>query len=263
MSNKIQRRTKGYITLTPTQPPVGRVLFIYFTDAFTQEPGKFSNRHANYWEAFTIASLFLEQGFIVDVIDTKSNLHLPHTYDILFDTLDGLERFEYARKPWGKRIFYFLTSEPSVNNAAEKARLDALFERKNVKLKSQRSIPLSKSFELADFVCGLGNGATQSTYYTTFPSLKDKNISTIPGSTAAQYPTLVRDWGSAKNSFMFLSGGGMVHKGLDILIEFFAHHPELTLHICAPVAVESDFYEAYKHELTQVPNIKNHERIDI
>jgi glycosyltransferase involved in cell wall biosynthesis len=261
--NKAQRRIKGYITLTPHQAPIGRVLFIYFTDAFTQKPGYFSNRHANYWEAYHIAALFLEQGYIVDVIDTKAKLALQNTYDIIFDTLDGIEHYKHTLKPWGKTIFYFLTSEPHINNTAEQSRLNALFERKNVRLASQRAIPLSKSFTLADFVCGLGNKTTQSTYYSTFPECTSKPIYEIPGSTAAEYPEFTRNWSTAKNSFLFLSGGGMVHKGLDILLEVFAKHPELHLHVCAPVAVETDFYQAYKKELTDLPNISCHGRIDI
>ncbi len=259
---KVERKLTGIITLNAPNS-IGRVLMVYFTDAFTRPTNAFPTIHANYWEAYTIAQLFLAQGYTVDVIDAKKDIALTRKYDIIFDTLNGIERYDHLLHPWGKRIFYFLTTEATVNNKAEADRLDAIQKSKGVRLLSRRSIPLSKSFALADFVCGLGNATTQQSYLESIEAGHTKKIYSIPGSTTVTFAPFKRDWEVAKKHFLFLSGGGMAHKGLDILLSLFSKQTDYELHICAPVAAEEDFYTLYKKELCETPNIHLHGRVDV
>ena len=50
----------------------------------------------------------------------------------------------------------------------------------------------------------------------------------------------------------------MVHKGLDLLLEVFSKHREFTLNVVGKVDREPDFMSIYRHELTELPNIKLH-----
>jgi glycosyltransferase involved in cell wall biosynthesis len=72
-----------------------------------------------------------------------------------------------------------------------------------------------------------------------------------------------KDFESAKKNFLWFGGGGAVLKGLDIVLDAFSTMPNLTLHICGPIAIEKDFALAYKKELYETPNIHYHERIDV
>ncbi len=40
---------------------------------------------------------------------------------------------------------------------------------------------------------------------------------------------------------MWFGSGGMIHKGLDLVLEVFARMQEYHLHICGPVHHEEDF----------------------
>ncbi len=53
-------------------------------------------------------------------------------------------------------------------------------------------------------------------------------------------------------------GGGALLKGLDLVLEVFVKHPELTLHVVGSVDKEPDFMAMYERELTQLANIHFH-----
>ena len=55
-----------------------------------------------------------------------------------------------------------------------------------------------------------------------------------------------------------MGGAGPVHKGLDLLLEVFARHPEWTLNVMSKINKKSKFYQLYKKELTVFPNIHFH-----
>jgi glycosyltransferase involved in cell wall biosynthesis len=59
-----------------------------------------------------------------------------------------------------------------------------------------------------------------------------------------------------RHRFIWLSGAGMVHKGLDLVLEAFARNPQLELDVFGNIEREQRFFEAYRHELTELPNIR-------
>ncbi|MCG8455634.1 MAG: glycosyltransferase, partial [Holophagales bacterium] len=62
--------------------------------------------------------------------------------------------------------------------------------------------------------------------------------------------------------FLWFGSGGLVHKGLDLVLEAFAGLPELELVVCGPVRRERDFEREYFRELYHTPNIHTHGWID-
>lgn len=72
-----------------------------------------------------------------------------------------------------------------------------------------------------------------------------------------------KDYEACKNRFIWFGGSGMVHKGLDLVLEAFAEMPEYHLTICGPVKNEKDFETAFFKELYQTPNIHTIGWIDI
>ena len=44
---------------------------------------------------------------------------------------------------------------------------------------------------------------------------------------------------------MWLGGGGCILKGLDLVVDYFKEHPELTIHIVG--SIEEEFIKAYHH----------------
>jgi acetyltransferase-like isoleucine patch superfamily enzyme len=105
--------------------------------------------------------------------------------------------------------------------------------------------------ENADYATVLGNKFTIDTY-----SYAKKPIYRIPISTNVQYPWLEdKNYESCCRNFLWFGSSGLVHKGLDLVLEAFAKMPEYHLTVCGPVNNEKDFENAFYQELYQTPNI--------
>ena len=256
---KISKRIFGNITLRPKTKPKGRVLVSYILDPFLLYPGqKLSTRHSNYFECKTIVEYFLHKGYIVDVISTQNDVFIPRKkYKFVLDIGNNLERFEKHLSPECIVFHHITTSYWKFNNTAEFLRLGAFKQRNNTYLKPRRGLKESRNFEIAHHVFGFGNSHTQSTYP------EGKPITLIPQSLPIKFELPKRDWQNARNTFLWLSGGGAVHKGLDLLLETFRERSDLTLHVCGPVTAEEDFVDFYHKELFETSNIKYHGRINI
>jgi glycosyltransferase involved in cell wall biosynthesis len=70
---------------------------------------------------------------------------------------------------------------------------------------------------------------------------------------------------NSKNSISFLWFGscGLIHKGLDLLLDFFSKRQDLRLHICDPIKEESVFEKIYYKKLYETSNIITHGFVDI
>jgi glycosyltransferase involved in cell wall biosynthesis len=65
-----------------------------------------------------------------------------------------------------------------------------------------------------------------------------------------------KDFEACRRRFLWLSSGGLVHKGLDLVLDVFAEMPDCHLTVCAPIDAEPDFQAAYYKKLYQTPNIR-------
>jgi glycosyltransferase involved in cell wall biosynthesis len=72
-----------------------------------------------------------------------------------------------------------------------------------------------------------------------------------------------RNWSAARHSFLWFGSGGMVHKGLDLVLETFAGLPDLELFVCGPVDRERDFERFYRRELYELDNIHTLGWVDV
>ena len=97
----------------------------------------------------------------------------------------------------------------------------------------------------------LGNEEAAKSY-RLFPNVVAIDNAAYPLGAA---PGIERNWGDARHRFLFFSGGGNIHKGLDRLLEAF-DGTELTLHVCQ--RIEPEFERAYATLLRDRPNIVVH-----
>lgn len=98
----------------------------------------------------------------------------------------------------------------------------------------------------------LGNEYTSRTF-----RYAQKLVYRNPISTPCQYPWPEdEDFGDCRKRFLWFGSGGMVHKGLDLVLEAFAEMPEYHLTVCGPVSREQDLEQACFKELHQTPNIE-------
>jgi glycosyltransferase involved in cell wall biosynthesis len=155
-------------------------------------------------------------------------------------------------------------SDLRFSNRVLRVRLDALEDRRGVRLQPRREMPpeqvdaFEKNCARADGLSLIGNQVTKG----TFPLELQKRIRIVPvtGSPLKEHrdPRVVE----LRNEFLWFGGGGAVHKGLDLVLEVFSRNPDLMLHVVGPYEREKDFVEAYSKELYGLPNIRSHGYLD-
>ena len=163
----------------------------------------------------------------VDICYVDYNGPILSDYDYIFG--QGLA-FRNARKqnPHAKSILYLTEMPPSYSFAKEKERAEYLFQRHQIKVNFARS---GKYFIESDFD-GLDGCIMMG---------KEEDASLVKGTSMYMIrPTGLKNHSfrledrkieESKNNFIWIGSYGSVHKGLDILFDVFAKHPELTLHV--------------------------------
>jgi glycosyltransferase involved in cell wall biosynthesis len=243
------------ISLLPEGPPIGRVLLSYINDVFFHTPGQSLSRlHPKYYRTKAVGDTFLELGYIVDVIDWKNDQFTPQgdEYAFFVDVRRNLERIGPLLNSNCVKIFHVDHAHILFHNAAESRRLLALQQRKGVTLRNRRFEMPNLAIEHADCGITIGNRFVIDTYrYAGKPIYRVAN--SVP--TVLPWPD-AKDFDACRNNYLWLGSSGMVHKGLDLVLDAFAAMPTYNLTICGPVSQEKDFESAYYRELYQSPNIK-------
>ena len=253
IARRILFRLRGrVIHLSPKGKPRGHVLFSYVTLPFFNRSERALNAHSNRWECLEMTKAFLEKGYAVDLIDITNTTFVPRKkYNFFIDNYHNMERLAPLLDPDCVKIFHATTAHWKFNNNAEQERFDDLYARRGVRLKPDRVMPSNSAIELCDIATMLGNEFTAGTY-----AYADKENVRIPISTTHTYPSPeTKDFEKAKKNFIWFGGAGVIHKGLDLVVEAFAQMPEYHLIICGKLDGETDFKKVYERELA-LPNIK-------
>lgn len=257
---KMIYRITGVVSLKPKVNSRGNVLISYIVFPFIKPIDDNLDSHTNQWECLQIAQTFLDEGYAVDIIDWKNVSFIPRKKYVYFiDIHSNLDRLSAFINKECVKILHITTAHWLFQNEAELRRLLDLQKRRGRTLKPRRSIPPSFAVENADFVTMLGNNFTNGTY-----SYAGKEIVHIPISTTHIFPAKEKScFSNARNGFVWLGGAGMVHKGLDLVLEAFAAMPEYVLSICGPVSAEKDFEKEYAKELYGTSNIRYFGKINL
>ena len=242
------------VTLEAVGPPRGRALFSYRIEGFVINPGDPDLlTHTNYWQSLQMARTFAELGYTVDVIDYRNRSFRPeHPYDVFVDVRHNMERLAPLVGDRCLKIFHIDTAHLLENNAGEANRLTDLLKRRGLSLPARRDEKPNRGVETAD--CATGNVGPFA--LSTF-AYAGKTIHPLPAPVAdlLDFPE-EKDWDACRGRFLWLGSGGLVHKGLDLVLEAFARMPEYHLTVCGPVDDDPDFKRAFHRELYETPNIR-------
>jgi glycosyltransferase involved in cell wall biosynthesis len=241
--------------------PRGRALFSYVIDPFLLPAGAEPPlSHTHYWESWRMAHTLAELGFEVDAIHWTNRRFVPATpYDLFVDVRRNLERLAPSAGRECLKVMHCETAHHSFYNPAQTARLAALERRRGIRLPPFKTLEENRGIEIADCATILGNEATQATY-----RFAGKPLYPVPISQPVLYPAPdAKDFDAARRRFVWFGSGGMVHKGLDLVLDAFAGTPDLHLTVVGPVERERAFEAAYARELYRTPNVETVGWVDV
>jgi hypothetical protein len=232
-------------------------LLSYITHPFTK--GQYFS-HTNYFEAMSHAKVLNELGYNVDVIDYDYQGKIDFSkYDLLVGFGDAFNQyFESGTNKKIKTIYYGTGMHVCHQNHAALKRLKDVYLKKGIWLgKSIRYVEKCWTYQtyLIDAMIILGNEVSVESYKKFY----DGKIINIP----APFYKVIDAYELLKNSknaksFLWFGSSGLIHKGLDLLLDFFSKRQDLRLHICGPIKNESDFEQVYWKELYETSNIITH-----
>ena len=240
------------------------VLISYITSSFLKG---ISHAHTNIVESLEIGRVFSDLGFNVDVVNYNSERKIDFKkYDVVFGFGKPLNDSFFSTNKKLKRIFYGTGKHPWFSNWYTLDRLMSAYNKTGeLFIESTRYISEDYLLQttLVDGIVVIGNKDVVKTYKKYY----NGPIYSIPVSFYKTHNPFEiiekRNYPESKKHFLFFSGSGMVHKGLDLLLDAFSQSPDMHLHICAPVSAEKRFENFYKKELHYTKNIHTYGLIGI
>lgn len=257
---RARRVDRRVVCLEPKGSARGRALFSYIIDPFLlAAEGELPYSHTHFWESWTMARCLVEQGFRVDAISWVDQSFQPEgAYDLVVDVRTNLERLAPELGD-AVKLLHIDTAHYTFHNPAQERRLRDLESRRGVRIRPQKMLPENRAIETADLATVLGNRFTQETY-----AFAGKPMFRIPISVPFTYPWPAgKDFDAVRRRFLWFGSGGLVHKGLDLVLEAFAEMPGYHLTVCGPIRQERDFETAYWRELYETENIETLGWIDV
>jgi hypothetical protein len=237
-----------------------RVAFVYLSNKFNTPNFKEVSYHPNTNQHFLILNILIELGYIIDVFSCVSS-HSPSNFLQECNKYDYIIGFgpEYIKlcklNQSAKKILFITENAPWIVKEKFKERIAYFYQRhKNKKnnIVSRDGYYTSEMFDVSDV------GIAMNGPYN-IERMKERLSNIYPicvNSLSNDYPIPNKDFNSVKKKFVWFGSSGIVHKGLDILIDTFSELPDLQL----------DVYGAPENELRglEIPsNVIIHETINV
>ena len=227
---------------------------------------KSSLSHTNYYEVQSWAKILSELGYNVDIIHYESSKKIDLSkYDLICGFGDVFQRYFEGRDYKAKTIYYGAGMHVCHQNYASLSRVKNVYKKKGVWLgKSARFVEKTWTHQttLVDGIIALGNNVCAESYQRYYDGI----VLSLP---APFYKTqdanliLKNKANTSNRNFLWFGSSGLIHKGLDLLLDYFLTNQDLTLHICGPIMNEEDFVKVYQKELFETKNIINHGFVNI
>lgn len=261
LGRRIRRIESRVVTVQPEGPPVGRALFSYILDPLLlPADAPLPHSHTHFWESRQMVRTLARLGFTVDAIHWTNSTFFPRErYDLCVDVRLQLERLAPYLPAHALKLLHAETGHWKFYNAAQAKRREELASRRGIQLSPYKSLEPNRAIETADGGTILGNAVTLSTY-----AFAGKPLLPVPISQPFLYPLPEgKDFAAARRRFVWFGSGGLLHKGLDRVLEAFVDLPELELTVLGPIEREPEFERAFARELYRTPNIRTLGWIDV
>ena len=244
----------GVVSLRTRGTAKGNVLISYNNEGFLcQKRGEaVPISHPSYFKGMVMAQTFLDLGYDVDAIHCENQGFIPwKPYDVVVDVRFNLQRLKAYLPERCIKIFHCDTAQAVFQNVAEMNRMLAFQQRKGITVPANRLETPHLGIDHAHYLTTCGNEFTINTY-----AYSGKPMFRLPSITQMTWPWFeAKDFEACRHRFLWYGSRGMIHKGLDLVLEAFAQMPECHLTVVGPVLNEPEFVNAYRDELFHTPNI--------
>lgn len=231
-----------------------RALLVYLVDAFHSPNPSLVRTNAR--QSLEIASALNRLGYVVDVVDCRDETFEPdRRYDVCIGMHHGYGRLLPRCKAEGTFTIYYGTGAYwQFEMAAEAARCRDLLQRRGVEIRLPLRLGPNDWVQMSDAVIALGNEFVAQWY-------RPHNSRVFPldhvALTSADVRLDAKNFAAARRHFLFFVGTGLLHKGMDLVLEAFAGLDDVHLWVCGQLnsGDERQFTRAYRRELYHTPNI--------
>lgn len=241
-----------------------RALLSYLTAPFRRG----SHAHTAYFEVPVIAQSLYAAGYEVDVVDFFSVARLDYSrYELILG--GGNPLVEYFRAGCTKpvrTIYYGGGMHVCHQNYWTLRRIREVHDKYGVYIPGSGRIvdkTWSEQTSLVDAMIVLGNEVAKDSYARYFSG----PIYALPASYIPTQDGLAllaaKDIPEARSHYLWFGGPGLIHKGLDLVLDYFVEHPGLHLHVCANLVDEPEFVRLFCDKLHGRSNIHTHGFVDI
>ena len=216
------------------------------------------NRHTMFWESVEIVRQLIKKNYLVDVVDDRYGYLVKNIgkYQYIIDEFNNLKLWKTKNN--AKTLFYCTGSQYLTQNTGELLRIKDFYKRNGVSIKAQRQFVETNNDEYADLITIFGNKYQINSFSKKY-RYKIRKI--FLSTTQENIDISNKKYSQIKKNFLWFGGSGWIHKGLDIVIEYFLKHPELKLHIIGKN--EKGIYTIYNDSLFESKNIIFHGFLDV
>lgn len=223
--------------------------------------------HAAYAHINQIIHTFIEMGYCIDVCFANDvqqyNRLSKKKYDIVFGFGDA---FKQACKDNTRalKISFIMENHPDAVAAKYQERLD-YFHKRHPNISTKTSFPRTGYFDTEQFRFSDVGILMNSRYNAlNFKEFSNKGLYLINSNSIFNKEFLferninTQCIASSRNNFLWFGSNGLIHKGLDIVIDAFKQMPELTLNCYGIGKFEYALFDKIK-----APNILNCHRVNV
>jgi hypothetical protein len=244
-----------------------KALLCYLPEAFKSK--ELPKHHSNYTECYTIAQALDRLGYSIDCASRNMTGIDYGIYEVVL----GINCPAYAASFTADsrisplRIFYSVGAHTFYNFRTTAKRNKEFFQRHNCwLLPSYHYVPGNGMnyymTQLSDAVISLGDSYLLEQFADEGECVgKIKRVSAFHFNVCT--PDEKKDFSKCRNNILWFGSSGMMHKGLDIAIDFAIGHPQFTLHICGGSRQEKEFWKLYMPKIKAAGNIIMHGFVDI
>jgi len=216
-------------------------------------PFYFKNSHNNRYQAFLIAKYLRTAGYNAYLHDYTDDSSVDYSiaYDLFIGHNITFTKIHQRLKGSFKKILLGAGSDPQFGNEQQRIRIAYVNKKKhaNLPVYDDNIVPdITSNYETADRVLLLGNDFVRNTY----PAVFRKKMELINNVTLHPYFKLGKR--TRKNAFLFISSVGLVHRGLDLVLDVFSKLDQ-KVYILSAFEKEKDFVALYAKELYETPNV--------